>query len=495
MYTFEKAKIFSYKQFYSDKNKSIFYKTLYMIMFILGSFFLSIIVLQVLGYDGAKAINFIFTRPFDSFVVKDFISNLSILGIAGLAFAIGYKSGIFNIGISGQMMSAGIVITYIARSLTIYEEKGGSLQITGSFLGNSGWVFLLFIAFLVGALVAMISGVLKIFFKVHEVVSTILLNWVIFFIFKFFTKEEYLNPNTSTSTISTHESFTVGYIASIVILIVLAIFFFLLFKFTIFGKKITCVGKSINASSYSGYKINIIQLSSFLISGGIAGLLATMVYSKSGTLVLVTPLVDILPLEGFNGIAISMVSFSNPIAIIPVSFFISMISTSSVAAPPFPNSLGDFITGLIMYGTAIFSLAYQIKLLDRFKKMLSKTKWFKNNCWVNNYEKNYNFRKTKIQKLISDYFTEKTKKIIEVDDSIDLLKNKIKSTKKSNLSIEEKTKEINKLLEEKTKFQKNKRSISMDIDKKFLENYNQIIVDLNNIKKNSIQNNLDKENK
>lgn len=96
--------------FYNYKNRSLLKQIGFVILFILGSLFVSLIIIQMLGYNMIDALHAILTRPFQSFLYKDFITNISILGISGLAFAVAYKAGIFNIGVSGQMVAAGLAI-------------------------------------------------------------------------------------------------------------------------------------------------------------------------------------------------------------------------------------------------------------------------------------------------------------------------------------------------------------------------------------------------
>jgi simple sugar transport system permease protein len=87
---------------------------------------------------------------------------MGILIVASLAFIFAYKAGLFNIGISGQMIVAGTVGTIISH---LFNLGKGFNQIV---------VLLMCIIF--GSLVAMLVGALKAFLNVNEVVSSIMLN-------------------------------------------------------------------------------------------------------------------------------------------------------------------------------------------------------------------------------------------------------------------------------------------------------------------------------
>lgn len=361
--------------FYNYKNRSLLKQIGFVILFILGSLFVSLIIIQMLGYNMIDALHAILTRPFQSFLYKDFITNISTLGISGLAFAVAYKAGIFNIGVSGQMVAAGLAIIGVSQSLT-REVSGGTETTTGP----SGVIIIVLVAMLTGMFVSMVIGALKVFFKVHEVVSSILLNWIIFFLGKWLIIDGPLsNPNDPLYSLGIHEDLAFydssslsGFVGALISLLVLVVVIWAIFKFTIFGKQMIFVGKSLTASKYSGYKIRELQLSAFAISGAISGILACIVYTANSTKAMPIPLVNLLPLEGFNGIAIGLIAFSNPVAIIPVSFVMALFSTTALAAAPFPNSMGNLILGLVMYGTSIFAIAYKIQLMTRIRNYLSK---------------------------------------------------------------------------------------------------------------------------
>lgn len=365
--------------FYNYKNRSLLKQIGFVILFILGSLFVSLIIIQMLGYNMIDALHAILTRPFQSFLYKDFITNISILGISGLAFAVAYKAGIFNIGVSGQMVAAGLAIVGVSQSLTREVTINGELVLETT-TGPSGVIIIVLVAMLTGMFVSMVIGALKVFFKVHEVVSSILLNWIIFFLGKWLIIDGPLsNPNDPLYSLRIHEdlafydsSLFSGFVGALISLLVLVVVIWAIFKFTIFGKQMIFVGKSLTASKYAGYKIRELQLSAFAISGSISGILACIVYTASATSAMPVPLVNLLPLEGFNGIAIGLIAFSNPIAIIPISFVMALFSTTALAAAPFPNSMGNLILGLVMYGTSIFAIAYKMQLMTRIRNYLSK---------------------------------------------------------------------------------------------------------------------------
>ncbi|MGL5640445.1 MAG: ABC transporter permease [Mycoplasmoidaceae bacterium] len=438
-----KLKYASDSFFYNNKNRSLIKQIGFVMLFILGSLFVSLIIIQMLGYNMIDALNAIFTRPFQSFLIKDFITNIAILGLSGLAFSVAYKAGIFNIGISGQMVASGLSIVALSQALT--KENGETTT------GPGGIIIVVIVAMLTGMFVSMIIGALKVYLRVHEVVSSILLNWIIFFLAKWLIVEgPLMNPNDSLYSSGIHEDLAFydsgmlsGFVGALVSLLVVAIIIWAVFKFTIFGKQMSYVGKSLTASKYSGFKINELQLSAFAISGAISGILACVVYTANATKAMPVPLVNMVPLEGFNGIAIGLIAFSNPIAILPVSFIMALFSTTALAAPPFPNSMGNLILGLVMYGTSIFALAYKIQLMTRIRTFLSKKL---NNDFTKKWDERVK-NKNKFLKALD----------VKLSDlKIDLFSVKIKDEKIGNTTKEEL---IEKYLNEKNQLKNNLNTI------------------------------------
>jgi len=86
-----------------------------------------------------------------------------IFGAAGLSFIFAYKAGLFNIGISGQMMFGGIVATIAGTYMT--NVPAGLGQIIIVLLGMAS-----------GAFVGFLIGILKAYLNTNEVVSSIMFN-------------------------------------------------------------------------------------------------------------------------------------------------------------------------------------------------------------------------------------------------------------------------------------------------------------------------------
>ncbi|MGL5732890.1 MAG: ABC transporter permease subunit, partial [Metamycoplasmataceae bacterium] len=122
----------------------------------------SILIIAFTGNNPFEVFLFIYNSAVDN---SKFIVTIAVFVVATIGTALCFKSGIFNIGVSGQMMAGGITSILILKLIGI----------------NAGTIFFAIItAMISGLLIALIAGILKAFLNVNEVVSTILLNWLVF---------------------------------------------------------------------------------------------------------------------------------------------------------------------------------------------------------------------------------------------------------------------------------------------------------------------------
>ncbi len=138
--------------------------------------------------------------------------------------------------------------------------------------------------------------------------------------------------------------------------IVITIIIWIVIRFTKFGYKIQMVGLSPTAADYSGTNKKHLILNSMAISGALSGL-AGFVWYFSVQQGVIDISISSGPLYiGFNAIAISLIVFDNPIAIIFSSFVFSIISVGSQTAtsfPALPNEMTDIISGIFIYSAAL----------------------------------------------------------------------------------------------------------------------------------------------
>lgn len=284
-------------------------------------------------------------------ILTDFFQFLSILApmlLASLGFIMAFRSGLFNIGISGQMLASG----FLATALIGYTDM-------------SSWLakpLVLLIGIVVGGLLGAFVGYLKYRFNVHEVVSTIMLNYIISYFTGFFINDRFADPLTRSMKICseqarlTWDDVTIGGVYCSVplgIFVALAVVFVVKFIFdkTVFGFELRAVGSNATCAKYTGIKVGRRIVVALMLSGMLAGLAGVTYYC--GYFNTIVP--KTLPSLGYDAIAVALLGNSSPIGCIFASVLITifqngsnyMSSTLGVA-----KEIASLITGILLLFSA-----------------------------------------------------------------------------------------------------------------------------------------------
>lgn len=345
---------------------------------IIGSLFCIVIglligyvVLLVINPQGAgKAImailkNFLY-YPSAAAATKYFGTTLvkaSALLMCSLSVAFAWKVGLFNIGAAGQ-----------------YVIGAGASIYFGAKLGMP-WYVCLLAAILAAALVGGLSGLLKAYFNVNEVISCIMLNWIGLYAVNMLltqVKEQStpytrplssvnksaLLPNLGLDQVFAGNTFvTVGLILSIVAAIVV----WIVLEKTKFGFELKATGISKNAAKYCGMREKQNIILTMMIAGGLAGMGAGIFYLTGIEQWMVQQ--TSVPGMGFNGIAAAFLGGSNPIGVIFSSYFIQHITSGGtyVDKTMYSSQISDLISAFIIY---LCGFVYFFKL--KFNKYLDR---------------------------------------------------------------------------------------------------------------------------
>lgn len=259
-------------------------------------------------------------------MITDLLSFLGIMApmlLASLGVAIGMQTGLFNIGVSGQMLSAGLIATVVVG----YSGMSAAVAKPVALL----------IGALVGCLLGAFVGFLKYKFNIHEVVSTIMLNYIINYISGFYINAYIADPITRASKVCSAASrLTVmgvevgGYklnipLGIVVALIGVVIVWFLLEK-TVMGFELKAVGKNRDCARYDGINVNKSIVISMSLSGLFAGLAGIAFYMGYYNQIVPKTLSSL----GYDSIAVSLLGNNSPFGCIFSSFLITIFQSGSV---------------------------------------------------------------------------------------------------------------------------------------------------------------------
>ena len=284
-------------------------------------------------------------------MITDFTSFLNALTpmlFAALAVLIALKAGLFNIGVSGQMLAAGFTATILIGYSDLPAVAAKPLTVL--------------IGFAVGALAGALVGWFKHRFNINEVVSTIMFNYIFQYVVSFLINTFYVDPvsrqskNVGAAGRLTLVDVVIGdYKMDIPLGILLAavgiaVTAFLLNK-TILGFEIKAVGSSIRAAEYAGIQVGRTRVLAMMLSGGFAGLAGVTYYM--GYFASIQP--KVLVSTGYDAIAVALLGNSSPIGIIFSSFLITVISKGSTymnSASGVQAEIASAITGIILLFSA-----------------------------------------------------------------------------------------------------------------------------------------------
>lgn len=304
-----------------------------------------------------------------------FINKITIIGFAGLAVAVGLKAGILNIGVSGQMTFGGLV-AYLILNNSNMDSSAGTFAV--------GLIFCI----ICSASLSIFMGMLKTYLKVNEVVSAIMLNWVVVFFSRYFQNNEsgsridLLKPLLNESNIISYAIFALFLFAFIALII------WYVYSKTAFGFKVVKSGESESAAKYAGYKAKVNTLIIFGLSGSLAGL-AGFVYYFLGAYSIPTDLT--VNMYGFTGIAVALVGMNNALGV-----FASAILFAIVDGPldgvgfmiaGHKTTLMEIFTAVVTYSVAIIGLWIYFRPILLYKEAIEKIKRVKisrnNFAWFN----------------------------------------------------------------------------------------------------------------
>lgn len=284
-------------------------------------------------------------------MLTDFLSFVDYwtpMIFAALAVAVALKAGLFNIGVSGQMLAAGFIASVTVGYSTLAAPIAKPLVII--------------ICFVVGSLVGGLIGFLKHKFNINEVVSSIMLNYIVQYVTAFFIYTKYVDPvsrqskNIADAARLTLKNVEIGALKGdiplgIILAVIVAFVIKYVFDKTTFGYEIKAIGFNTNASKYAGISVGKNMVIAMMISGGLAGLAGATYYL--GYFCSMQP--KVLAATGYDAIAVSLLGNSNPMGILASSFLINIINKGSTymsSKAGLDAEIASVITGLILLFSA-----------------------------------------------------------------------------------------------------------------------------------------------
>ncbi len=306
--------------------------------------------------------------------------NATPLIFSGLSVAIGFRLGLFNIGVEGQyfigaLMAAVVGFSFSGLPMFIHLP----LAIAAAMIGGALW--------------SLVPIYLKLKRGVHEVISTIMLNYVAYSLIHYLITEVFMDHNQNIPEgMGSPIIRTPKFIDSVLIpklhdllslfgielphyvylnwffilALVLAAGIYYLIARTPFGFQIRAVGSNPGAAEASGIKPDKVYLRGFLLSGAIAGLVGlSHLLCFYGYMDL-----DFPKSLGFNGIAVALMGNNNPFGIVVSAVLFGFLSRGAEGIQTFLGVPMEVV--IIMQGIIILSVVVAANILGRYIRIWEK---------------------------------------------------------------------------------------------------------------------------
>ncbi|WP_159899048.1 ABC transporter permease [Salinirussus salinus] len=279
------------------------------------------------------------------------LQRMTLLVFTGLAFAIPYRAGLFNIGAQGQFVLAALGTTVTLLWLGPLVSGGGLLAT--AVLVPAGLVA----GALAGGLYGLLPGVLKARYGTNEVISTLLLNFIATAVAIVLVKRFFNDPGIQgTVSRSIPEAavlrpwlFPTGARFSVAVLaatLALVVGFWWLLNRTTLGYDIRVLGRQRAAAVFGGVDAARTTVLSMTIAGAVAGLGGALY-----VMMVVGRWQTGIPALGFDGIAVSVLAGNNPLALVPSGVLFGALQSGGLAINfqlGIPRDLVEVLRGLVI---------------------------------------------------------------------------------------------------------------------------------------------------
>ena len=337
------------------------------IISILLGFFVGAIVLLAAGYNPIEAYS---VMIFGAFGTPRFVMNVIIIAapllFTGLSVTFAFRTGLFNIGAEGQFIIgslATVLVGYFVRLPLI-------LHVPLVFAS----------AMAAGALWGGFSGILKAKFGVHEVISTIMLNWIALFLNNFMIVQPFLRRGSAEASHRIQDTARIDLLGVwkrspegiawraenpfwgdllrseinfgiLFALVGALVVWYIIYKTTL-GYELRAVGFNQSAAHYGGIQVKRSMTVSMAIAGALAG-------AAGGIHVMgITREITILAAmegNGFDGIAVSLIGANTPLGVVLAGLFFSALRYGGTKVQPLLGAPREIIN--IMMGTIVLFVA------------------------------------------------------------------------------------------------------------------------------------------
>lgn len=335
---------------------------------VLAGFLMGALVLAAAGYNPLEAYAVMFGGMFRKpKYVAQIIINAAPIILTGLSVTFAFKTGLFNIGAEGQYVIGTLTAAILGRYILLPR-------------GIHPFVILV-AAFVFGGLFGALAGFLKTKFGIHEVISTIMLNWIALYLNNFVLSLPGMKKEGTQASHEVAMSARLSILGEwkktdagrafikengfwgdilrtdlhwgilIALVTVVVLWFFL--KHTVHGFEMRAVGSNASAAEFAGINVNRSTLTSMFIAGGVAALAGAIQILGTNSF-----RISVLSMQegyGWDGISVALIAHNNPLGTLLSGLLFSALKYGSGSIQSEIGAPSEIIN--IMIGTIVFCIA------------------------------------------------------------------------------------------------------------------------------------------
>jgi simple sugar transport system permease protein len=240
------------------------------------------------------------------------------LALAGLSVALAFRAGLFNIGGAGQVVVGASCAAWVGFTWDLPSGLHIPLAVAAGFLGGAGWGF--------------IAGLLKARTGAHEVITTIMLNYIAYYLIDYALRSDaFLRPGRAdpisrpvaeSARLPEHTIGDLTVHAGLFIALAAAgLVWWLLGRSTV-GFRMRAVGANPAAARYAGMSVGATYMLAMFVAGGLAGLAGAVNIMGQPSFSLTSRYSYIV---GFDGIAVALLGRANPVGVLGAAFLFGVL--------------------------------------------------------------------------------------------------------------------------------------------------------------------------
>ena len=295
------------------------------------------------------------------FAWTETLTRATPLILTGLAVAVAFRARLFNIGAEGQLYAGALAAVAVGG---LHGGVGWSLP--------SSLLFPLMIAAAcaAGAVLLLAPTWLKVRFGVDEVVTTLLLNFIVLLLVSAMLDGPMKDPSALgwPQSVAIADALQLDKLiprsrvhSGLIGALVLAVGLGLLLQHTTLGFEIRAVGANARAAAFAGMPVRRVMWKVALLSGALAGLAgAVEVAGRAGYVTL-----DMSPGYGYSGIVVAMLAGLHPLGVVAAAVFVAgmLVGADSMSrAVGVPTYIADVIVAVALIAVLVATLGVRWRL-------------------------------------------------------------------------------------------------------------------------------------